>query len=216
MTSKKLLISWFFLAVVAALGTVTHGVMMKEVPEIAAKEAPKYLPLTDLEAIKEALASCNKDVYQLADLAMAGGTCGSAYANPSARLVELSQESHKTRFYWKEIRPRVENLENGLNTNFTRLIVIVLLVAMVVFIIWCKSTLFSFVVQGRIKLRGLSFLDLKSKGPNRRVRQAESEFITIKNLHDNGLISDEMFLKRKEELQAALIRNEVFEHKPKP
>mgnify|MGYP001154135784 CR=1 FL=1 len=53
--------------------------------------------------------------------------------------------------------------------------------------------------------------DLKALGANRKVRQAESDFQTAKNLHDNGLISDEMFEKRKTELKEALSANKVFQ-----
>jgi hypothetical protein len=43
-----------------------------------------------------------------------------------------------------------------------------------------------------------------------KLRQAEKEFVTLNNLHDNGLISDDIFLKRKAELTAALGSDEMF------
>lgn len=52
--------------------------------------------------------------------------------------------------------------------------------------------------------------NIKGLNAERKLRQAEADFVSLKNLHDNGLITDEMFSQRKAKLKAALASNEIF------
>jgi hypothetical protein len=85
--------------------------------------------------------------------------------------------------------------------------------AVVVFLLWFRSTLLPRLVAVKdvVKERTPSASDFQALGANRKVRQAESDFQTLKNLHDNGLINDEMFEKRKAELKDALSANKLFQ-----
>lgn len=63
---------------------------------------------------------------------------------------------------------------------------------------------------GKMKEVAPSAPNIKGLTAGRKLRQAETDFVTLKNLHENGLITDEMFAKRKEDLKAALGNNEIF------
>jgi hypothetical protein len=127
----------------------------------------------------------------------------------------MSQDRHHQGFHQAEIYPRTVELEGRYLTYFERFLAFLWIAAAAAFLMWCRSTLLPIVGRFRAKLRDRSSLsvDLQSIGANRRVRQAESDFATLKNLHDNGLINDEMFNLRKEELKAALTSNKVFQQK---
>lgn len=63
---------------------------------------------------------------------------------------------------------------------------------------------------GKMKEIAPSAPNTKGLTAGLKLRQAQSDFVTLKNLHDNGLITDEMFAQRKDELKAALGSNEIF------
>lgn len=51
--------------------------------------------------------------------------------------------------------------------------------------------------------------NIKEMNAGRKLRQAEADFVTLKNLYDNGLITEEIFSQRKADLKAALSNNEI-------
>jgi hypothetical protein len=212
MKTKKLLLVWFVLGLLAGIGTKVYSAKQDGAEAAAIKEAPPYVKVSDAEAIAKAIASCRDDANLSVQLMLAEATCESFYANRATDGIKLAQQSHREQFYRAEVYPRERELETLYTTYFERYLVCLSLAAGIAFLMWCRSTLLPLLGRFYGKLRDRASLptDLQSIAANRRVRQAEADFATLKNLHDNGLINDEMFNLRKEELKAALVSNKVF------
>jgi len=212
MTTKKFMLSCLVLLFFVWGGYIVYDVKDHAAYGIAVKAAPPYVPLSDERALAEAFAACLDDP-KLGGLSFT--TCETIYENPSPELLKSAHESHSLAFDRAEVFPRYEELQDQYLTYFEGFLVFLGLVAAAVFLLWCRSTLLPLALRFSAKLRDRSNLSagIETFGATRQVRQAESDFATLKNLHDNGLIDDEMFNLRKEELRVALTANKVFQPK---
>jgi hypothetical protein len=212
MTTKKFILSCLVLLFFAWGGYIVYDVKNDAAYGIAHRAARPYVPLSDENALAEAFVAC-RNYSELHALSF--DECETLYENPSSELLKSAHESHRLVFDRAEIFPRFEELQDQYLTYFERFLVFLGLVAAAVFLLWCRSTLLPLVLRFSAKLRDRSNLSagIETFGATRQVRQAESDFATLKNLHDNGLIDDEMFNLRKEELRVALTANKVFQPK---
>jgi hypothetical protein len=212
MTTKKFILSCLVLLAFAWGGYIVYDAKYDAAYGVAHKAARPYVPLSDEDAIAEAFAECQNDPELLA---LSFRACDTIYENPSPKLLKAAHESHSLAFDRAEIFPRVHELQDQYLTYFERFLVFLGLTATAVFLLWCRSTLLPLAVKFHAKLRARSSLStgIETFSATRQVRQAESDFATLKNLHDNGLIDDEMFHLRKEELRLALTANKVFQSK---
>jgi len=212
-SSKKLLAYWAGIGVTVALANGVYDSLSKDVPERAEHEAQPYVAVSDQEAIMRQYRSCFQDKDLQLQLLAAGSSCEKLYSNPSAEMVKNAQEAMHWDYYGREIAPRIKERRSTLDGNLKLFLSAAAFAAATVFLLWCKSTLLPRLkaMKEVVRERAPSVEDVKALGANRKVRQAESDFQTLKNLHDNGLINDEMFEKRKEELKVALSANKVFQ-----
>jgi hypothetical protein len=209
-TSKKLIAWWIGLGIAAALGGKAHDVLEQEARNISAQEKP-YVELTDAQAIRWGYEQCKQSTARQEGLAQSGYTCERLYSNPIPEIVSSARYDHRRAHSIEEydrLRPKITRLDDNLELFYGA----VGLGACAVFLLWCRSTLLPLLTRLKetVRERTPSPSELKALGANRKVRQAESDFVTLKNLHDNGLINDEMFEKRKDELKVALSANHVF------
>lgn len=122
-------------------------------------------------------------------------------------------------FYEREILPHELRLVNNMDWYVQASYTLLGLAALVAVCMWFRSTvvpfatgtLFPFAARGLSKIQP-SFLSRQwnAAAANRKVRRAQSDFAALKNLHDNGLINEAMFAKRKKELQDDLSGNALF------
>lgn len=212
-TTKKLLAWLAGIGIAASLAASAHNILSEEVPERAERDARPYVPITDQEAIMRRYRRCFQDKEVQHQFLSAGVTCEQAYSNPSAEMVKNAQESDHWEYYGREVYPLIKERRDTLDSNFKAFLYAAAFAAVTVLLLWCKSTLLPKLsaMKDVVRERTPSVEDVKALGANRKVKQAESDFLTLKNLHDNGLIDDEMFEKRKDELKAALSTNKVFQ-----
>lgn len=213
MTTKKFMLSCLVLLFFAWGGYIVYDVKNDAAYGIAHRAARPYVPLSDENALAEAFVECQN--YSVRRALSSFTACEMLYENPSSELLKSAHESHRLAFDRAEIFPRFEELQDQYLTYFERFLVFLGLTATAVFLLWCRSTLLPLAVKFHAKLRARSSLStgIETFSATRQVRQAESDFATLKNLHDNGLIDDEMFHLRKEELRLALTANKVFQSK---
>jgi hypothetical protein len=135
-----------------------------------------------------------------------------------AQLIANGHRINRASFFQSEVAPRIKPTENYIDIAFACGYAVLAMILVFAFTRWLK---FEGVPAMRQNLESMKesvpslpplppLPNIKALNAGRKLRQAEKEFETLKNLHDNGLITDEMFLKRKAELKASLGGNEMF------
>lgn len=235
MTLKGMLVRLFLLAAGFMCALFVQYTLDRNVNNIAERLAPQYVPLTEeevymqanLPCIRPAGASvgCTRPVIQKPSSVdpVADGTWDSyvrlRVAQVDQKLYDLDQQrldtslalpeaKHRSEFRQKEIEPRIDNLTMAFKIGFSLLYAGIVLYTILVMWKW-------YATQGRLAIgQGMGKLNevaaLKGMAANRKLRQAENDFSTLKNLYENGLITEEMFLQRKDQLKSILGSNEVF------
>lgn len=213
MTTKKLFVIWAFLGALSAVSFLIHTNTMKRAEEVAWQQAPRYVPLTDTAAVLEySYNDCEEDPARELIFLYRNMDCNKAHANPTQRMVDEAIEIHKNKFYRREVLPLKYKVEKASKSNTEFFMTTILGFAAAALLFWFKSVALPRLAKTKSDITERSDIaqNLKAAGANRKVRKAESDFSTIKNLHENGLISDEMFEKRKDELREALSENKIF------
>lgn len=210
-TIKKLAICWALLGAVAVMGATVFDAALKEVAATVEKESPPYVAVSDAEAVRLDFERCTHYGEFELELIRRRSSCEEFFSQPIEQIAEVSQNHHRQAYY-RDVDYRVNTRDSELRTRRETFFVGLLIVAGVALLLWFISSVMPrFVAAGKaVRQRAPSFSDLKAMGENRKVRKAESEFATLKNLYENGLISQEMFEKRKDELKAALSSNRMF------
>lgn len=211
--AKKLLACWAALGIALVVGNMAHSVLKKDATIVAAKEAPPYVPISDVEAVRLAYERCQEDVSFEIMLLQAGTSCKEYFSKPTEKTTQIAQEYLRDSYETREVESRIDARQSKLRENFETFYYGLAFVAFALALLWCKSNVLPQLVtfKDAVRERAPSLSDLKALGANRKVRQAESDFATLKNLHDNGLIDGEMFKKRKDELKASLSNNQLFQ-----
>lgn len=210
-TTKKLIACWVGLGIIAAVSVKVFDTARDEVTQTESARVP-YVELSDAQLIQMEYRECLGDRTRRAQLAAYGSSCEQSYSNVSRDMIDAARLSYRAGVALKITQlaaPEIRKIDSMQEKFFY----VVAFAAVVVSFLWFKSVLLPrlIAVKDVVKERTPSASDLKALGANRRVRQAESDFHTLKNLHDNGLINDEMFEKRKAELKEALSANKVFQ-----
>lgn len=190
--------------------------------EVAALSAPAYIPLPEEEVFKQAGVECIRPAAASSGCVQPTiareVTTGSAiedYPNYKAAKAEqlllniqLSKvrDPHESEYWEKEIRPRAETFEIAVAIMLSAVGILVLLYAGRAFVTWYSARRGEGGTQAAETFKGVGDVvqAVKSQATSRKMRSAEREYRTLKNLHDNGLISDEKFDKRKNELRSIL------------
>lgn len=210
-TTKKLIACWVGLGITTAVSFKIFDKAEEEARE-ASRSKFRYVELSDTQLIQMRYEKCHNSPSFRAELATYGSSCEKLYSNASEEMINSARIDYKSDLAHKAFEdswPEIKKL-NSMQEIFCYATAFA---AVVVFLLWFKSVLLPRLVAVKdvVKERTPSASDLKALGANRKVRQAESDFQTAKNLHDNGLISDEMFEKRKTELKESLSANKVFQ-----
>jgi len=211
-TTKKLIACWAALGIILVAGNVAYDVLKKEAVVIAAKEAPPYVPVSDGEAVRLDYETCTHDPSYELMLLKAGSSCQEYFSQPMEKIAESAQKSHRYSYDAREVESRVNARQSELRKNLEMFYYALIIAASAAFLFWAKSTVLPRLIamKDAVRERAPSADDLKTLGANRKMRKVESDFAALKSLHDNDMISDEMFEKRKEELKASLGTNSAF------
>lgn len=205
MTTKRLLFTWAILALSAGLGSwYLHSSVSRA--EARFWEEAKYEKPSKPLALTIAIALCNENWELRMTLIQGRTTCEQYQSEREGLAIQEGIEWHRLRQHQYLVAPRLQEYENSLTNIFWMMAVTLGLFAAVAFLLWCRSIPGPFIARKiREHAKRLpTSSDLIELGANRRIRQAESDFSALKTLHDNGVISDEMFVERKELLRQAL------------
>lgn len=221
MTIKALLVRYILLAVCLVGLGAAHSALLEHVPAIARHYAPPYVPLVKEEANKRATETYKASTTNCDNPSdYMGEYLCKMRLTPSApesveQLERKEYESHRWLYTQREILPLQEKLETATRLGFGMLYFIIAISALILTWRSFKSSrlpgLFGRIQDRRRSVRFRS--NLKDVLAGHRLRNAEDEFRALKNLHDNGLITDDMFAMRKEELRMKLDGNEIFRPK---
>jgi hypothetical protein len=233
MKLKNLLVRWFWLAIIA-IGLVAAHIKSTENADAIAEQqlAPAYVPLTDAVVYEWSANIYNGQIQntqrQLAEWQACTAqqaknqdywairSCGSrpeeVTVMSQAELLAFGHKVHRDAFVKAEVAPRIGEVKNFLAWAFGIAYLTVGLFALLAFRKWFTSELLPIARRGLGKIKDAASIphDLGEFNANRKLRQAESDFLTVKNLYDNGLITEEMLLQRKAELTAVLDSNQLF------
>lgn len=230
MNLKQLLkrLGWYGL-IVAFLATA-HVIFWQNVSLIAEWAfAPSYVPLADAVALADGKSNFEERIVEAerkkaewtkcaaeTEEYLVGSLC--QYLVPEkveqesdAELKADGHRIHRSQFIWKNVRPHVEKAEGAIDWIFGISYAVVALLFSLAIFKWLKFSALPMMRDGLKTASsapvGKAFRDLNAA---RKLRKAESDFLTAKTLYENGLITEEMFFKRKDELKQLLGDNELF------
>lgn len=224
MTLKGMFIRWFLAGVGFGCLAFAYSLLYTKTTSIAERMAPQYVPLTEEEVYERARIACIRPLgatsgctFPTVTEAPSDGTAEGEYIRSElistrnmivALGFQIPKAEHRKEFTQREIAPRVDGLRTKLDWCLGVISAAISLYAVAVFWKW-------FSTNGRRSLsQGLEHLkrtpgNFRGLFASRKLRRTESEFLTIKNLHENGLISDEIFAKRKADLRSAIEENSL-------
>lgn len=225
MTGKGLLAKWLWLAVFVVGAIATHAVVYTKAFLIAETFGPRYVLPTTEEVYESAGIPCERPpgattgCQELSKASTSGSAWDVAMAESKYKSVFLSlwgaEARHREAFEQKEVQPAAEALQTTFHIAFGVLYAGVSLY----FLALLRKTFdaqhrqaFGYRLRKLIRaaqLRG-TFEGLSG---GRKLRQAQNEFLVVKSLYENGLITEAMFLQRKDELKARLGSNGTFPDK---
>lgn len=221
-----------WLAILACL--ITAHVILKQNPSNIIAEKlyiPTYVGITDKTALELGIASHNSYVQRIRQELKEWEECAARTDddlvedlchNPPVEvkrpnnsvLIANSHAQHRAEFFNSKVVPRIKEVEVYIDAAFFFFYAILAMFPLAVLVRQIRA---EGLENARHNLKSIKkaapimpnirALDIGRKlHAGHEIRQTEKDFATLKNLYDNGLITGEMFLKRK----AALGSNEMF------
>jgi hypothetical protein len=223
-------VKWVGLVIGFIMAIAVHAVIHIAADSIV--NVPAYAPLTDKEALKYIQASCNKeidlgiDVCHLpqAQAILKVRTLHGYYHEQEVKAIPEKARKMRMNFgiaflliyaalgvvtmvlagKWLTARVRPAEHYDGGESNET-----VLIPDAIISIPEAAKHLPDAVKHLHGAVKNLP-KTVKTLTESRKLRQVESDFLTLQNLFKNGLITEEMYLKRKEALIASLSNSDTF------
>lgn len=218
MTIKEVLVNWLKLSVILAMLIISHLVLHFEgARPLAEFFAPPYVALSEKEALDRYPAYVgsvvsDRERFSILRCYRAGlpqevrdcmnrEVSEARTTNPPLSGVH---EEHARRYRMEEVDPVIEKLRSYVFPwIFGVLYALIALMAAAALKRWFISHGLPALCVKMVKL-GWIAQNFAAWRQGRSLRNAAREFADLTNLHQNGVISDELFLKRKAELSAAL------------
>jgi hypothetical protein len=197
MTGKGLFSKLAGLAVVLLCAGALHLAISLMAEDIARIFVPIYSPIGKEEAKELAVKTCQSDSnYRYSwqpykDCSM-----------PSKEDITMQIQGHERDYKNYTLGPVKEIV-----LNVTNFVIGTMYAAVSVIGLWAIKTWFVANLWPKISglLRPLHrTLNLSEMSATRRLRRVEAEFRTLKSLRDDGLITEEVFVSRKNKLKAAI------------
>jgi uncharacterized membrane protein len=228
MTFKSLLIRLFWTGVVLGAAIGTHVFLTSRSELLAEKMfAPKYVQPTDDVAYAKGSASHDALVAETNEKTEVWNRCVETHdpeyvfvchtrpdeVQPVDRttLIENGQRMARWVFENNEVEPHVDSVKNGINLVFGILYAGLALLTGRTLFTWFVTEPVPAILRmmSKVKVALPVAMHVKEMKTSRKLRRTENDFTTLKNLFDNGLITEEVFLKRKDELKAVLSEEEA-------
>ncbi|KQW38428.1 hypothetical protein [Rhizobacter sp. Root404] len=189
MTFKNLLLRWILLA--AMLFSLLILYHFTDRSALAGKFVPHYVPMSQEQARLAAAQKCDTSYRRFTE------NCSAL----DQQEVDFVLMAHRRDFEREHIEPVLGYLENvGFAVCFA-------FAAAGIWFLWQWLTLqWSTRIAGARQAFGslTSLAKIDERLKSRRMKKANADFLTLKNLFDNGLISEADFLTRKDLLAASV------------
>lgn len=176
--------------IVAILLVACQNLMLNQTEELALRQAPEYQePPDSMFGGRPASASSSADIFTRMQ------------ADNDIKIFHLKKFSHYNQYKRQYVEPTKEKLDLVVNIVFG--VFYVLLFGYLLFLIRLKAI----ELLPKLKTVGVAVADLPSKVnelpamKSRQLNTAVKEFESAKTLYENGLMSEENFLKKKAELR---------------
>lgn len=225
MTLKSVAVR-IFCSIVAGFAVLfAYMVINENRNDIAQRMVFPYIPLTSEEVYrlarvpcvrpKGADAGCERPRVQLAQLT--GDVLLDSHlrqlADSQDRIIDLTlagpQAAHRREWEEREIAPVAKKIGLWADIIGGTFGLVIFLYAMTVIWTWLASQGFARIGQTAqlVADSGSKLLDLKGKAESRKLQELERDFLALKTLFDNGIISEEDYTERKARFSAAYERN---------
>jgi len=199
MTGRALFSRCAFLTFCLIFAGALHLTLSLNANDIAKPFVQAYVPLDKKQAIKQAVNNCEKSAgfqFALVDCSI-----------PSKEDILMQISRHREAYEYGELQPVVKNVRNVTDFALGSVYAALALGALWALIRWFGSNIWPKLAKSAGPLRTSllrASLNLSERGAARRLRRAEEEFRTLKSLRDEGLITEDVFVARKNKLKAAI------------
>lgn len=155
-----------------------------------------YVPLAKESAISRAVEFCNRESMSWPWPSQKNCSL------PSDSDIAMELRKHEENYKYYVVSPAKEIVRDVTNFALGSVYAILFIASLWMLIKWFAANLWP-------KISGLAgtlhrSINWTEMGAARRLRRAEEEFRTLKNLRDEGLIAEEVFVARKDRLRAAI------------
>lgn len=193
MTGRSLFSRCAWLVVGLLCVAVLHAALRLISNDIATRFVRPYVPLTKEGAFTRAVQVCNQS-----GIRPYTENC----SMPSDGSISTEMVAHKADYEYREFEPVKERIDDVTNIVLGMVYAALGLSALWAFKSWFGANIWPMLAGFVRPLR--ASLDLSERGASWRLRRAEKEFRTLKSLHDDGLISEDVFVTRRNKLMAAI------------
>ena len=180
------------MTVVLICAGALHVALSLNAYSIATPLVKAYVPLTKEAATKQTTEACDRSLRRYNE------DC----STPSESSVLTWMERDKTNYEYQEVHPVARRVRDATDIAFGMVYAALALGAIWAFKSWFGVNVWPRLVSLVGPLR--ASLNLSETRATRRLRRAQEEFRTLKSLRDDGLISEELFVARKNKLKAAI------------
>jgi hypothetical protein len=155
-----------------------------------------YVPLAKEEATRRAIELCDRDSMSWSWQSRKNCSL------PSDSDVAMELRKHEQDYEYSIARSAETNVRDGTNFAFGSVYAILFIAGLWGLIRWFAANIWPKIAGFAGTLhRSINWTEM---GATRRLRRAEDEFRTLKNLRDQGLIAEDVFVARKDKLRAAI------------
>lgn len=196
---KKIIFSLIILIGIIIL----HNLILDNSEKIASDYAIPYQEISDEEAYSQLL----------------NGRYGAIYREHASKSSISTQKFINYRKYVSQyVAPIQSKIEFAANISFSIIYMISTLFLVKNFYRWIRSDKGIIIFVGLKKfsyfpINLLSRLGLKKLLLNHQLKLTEKEFLRVKNLFDNGLITEEEFLTKKREIKTKITNDNLLNKK---
>lgn len=225
MTQKEMFSRFGLLAFWLLIAIGMHVATIVKVESIAERYSPTYVPMAKEIASSMVNTDCKNDssieIYdsdiwtskRFESSAKNSTICNAIQRRDAGgnsdefdALIDNKLRAHRWAWKQREVGPRAEKFEEGFHIAFSMSYAVIALYALLALKQWFFSNGRQALNRRVAKLGTMSGISgrVSDIAANHKMRKAQADFQTLKSLHENGLITDEVFAKRKDALRAGL------------
>jgi len=220
MSFRQVVIRWIISAVALFSIVCFYSIAEDKSYDIAEAMAPPYEEPADEEVFAAANVECTRPAGAISGCTVpvikraASGDYISDYLRKRAekyesigiyRRIDDERQRRRLPYYEKEIAPRIEKIEIAAIVVSVLTGALVIAYALLILRNWFRIRGSSRLATAiRIVVDSKLLPDFHGAAGSRKLHRAQSDFLALKNLFDNGLISESTFNRRKTDISASV------------